>query len=75
MRQAGPRWNRCACGAPLASGEGACCEICRPPLSLEAQAAAQARRARDAEIVAAEREAELLATAIRKLGRRLYRWR
>jgi len=71
----GEHWRRCACGAPLDPLEGSRCELCAPKLSLEARVAQRAHQVRAAEIAAMEREADLLAMAIRKLGRRLYRWR
>jgi len=77
MKQArfGKYWRRCACGAPLDPLEGSRCDMCAPELSLEARVAQAAHRIHSAEIVAMERDAELLAQAIRKLGRRIYRWR
>jgi len=71
----GEHWRRCACGAPLDPLQGSRCDVCAPELSLEARVAQRAHQIRAEEIVAMEREAELLAETIRKLGRRIYRWR
>ena len=71
----GEHWRRCKCGAPLDFDEPSRCFACAPELSLEARVAQVAHRIRAEEIAAMEREADLLAEAIRKLGRRIYRWR
>jgi len=65
--------NCVCCEGPLTVEDGDRCVACRPRLSREAEAINTQRRVERDAIVALEREAEHIATLIKRLKRRL-RW-
>jgi hypothetical protein len=68
------RRGRCVgCGGPLHSSDGERCAECRPQLSAKARAIGEARRAKEDDVAALEREARVLAKTIKNIERRV-RW-
>jgi hypothetical protein len=78
MTEFGPgmqRHARCVgCGGPLSASDGERCGECRPQLNAKAKAIGTARRAKEGEIAALEREARALGMTIRNVEKRL-KWR
>ena len=78
MRPLGPGMTsnrRCEqCGERLEVDDGALCQVCRPQLSQRARVAEAARRIRQEELEALERDAQHLEMVIRKVERRV-KWR
>ena len=69
------RHARCVgCGGPLSASDGERCGECRPQLNAKAKAIGAARRAKEDELAALEREARALWMTIRSVEKRI-KWR